>query len=241
MKNHFPVIFLIGRPAAGKSEIIKYLKGCSLSDRLKRFHIGEFTEIDDFPMLWTWFEEDALLELMGRERLHSTHDGYFKHQYLWNLLIQRIDLDYKKLTGDNPGFAEYGTAILEFARGAEHGGWKDAFSSLSDEVLKKGAALYIDVDYEESLRKNRRRFNPLKPHSILEHGLPDEKMERLYMQSDWQDFSSADPYFLSVNGVSLPYAVFDNADDVTTSGGEKLGKRLEAVLGRLWELKKTQV
>ena len=47
--------------------------------------------------------------------------------------------------------------------------------------------------------------------------------------------------FLSVNGVSLPYAVFDNADDVTTSGGEKLGKRLEAVLGRLWELKKTQV
>ena len=147
-----------------------------------------------------------------------TDDGYFKENYLWNLLIQRIDLDYKKMLTDVKGFEENGTAILEFARGSEHGGWKAAFSNFSDEVLKAGAALYINVNFDESLRKNRRRFNPDKPHSILEHGLPDEKMERLYRESDWEEISSADPEYLDINGVRVPYAVFENMDDVTTPG-----------------------
>jgi hypothetical protein len=236
MKKHIPILFLIGRPAAGKSEIIRYLKGCSQPERLRRFHIGSFTEIDDFPMLWTWFEEDALLSRMGKERLHSTEDGYFKYQHLWDLLIRRIDLDYKKLLTDRPGFADSETAILEFARGSEHGGWSGAFSCFSDEVLSKGAVLYIDVSFEESLRKNRRRFNPEKPHSILEHGLPDEKMDKLYRDSDWKEFSAGDESFLDVRGIKIPYSVFRNEDDVTTPGGEALGSRLEEALGRLWEL-----
>lgn len=237
MSKQFPIIFLIGRPAAGKSEIIRYLKGCSLEERLNRFNIGEFIEIDDFPMLWTWFEEDALLSRMGKPRLHSTEDGYFKYQYLWNLLIQRIDLDYKKLLIDEPGFDENGTAVLEFARGLEHGGWKEAFSHFSDEVLSKGAALYINVDFDESLKKNRRRFNPDKPHSILEHGLPDEKLTKMYKDSDWEEFTAGDSKYLNVNGIKVPYAVFENMDDVTTGGGEALGQRLEEVLGIITALR----
>ena len=238
MKNHIPILFLIGRPAAGKSEIIRYLKGCPPPERLKRFHIGGFTEIDDFPMLWTWFEEDALLSRMGKDRLHSTPDGYFKHQHLWDLLIKRIDLEYKKLLTDRPGFAENETAILEFARGSEHGGWAGAFSCFSNEVLSSGAVLYIDVSFDASLRKNMKRFNPEKPHSILEHGLPDEKMEKLYKQSDWQEFSAADESFLAVRGIKIPYSVFRNEDDVTTGGGEALGSRLEEALGQLWALRR---
>lgn len=236
MKNHFPIIFLIGRPAAGKSEIIKYLKECRPDERLSRFHIADFTEIDDFPMLWTWFEEDALLERQGKPRLHSTPDGYFKYEYLWNLLIERIDLEYGKLLSDVDGFNEESTAVLEFARGTEHGGWKTAFSFFSEEILAKGAALYINVDYSESLRKNRKRFNPDKPHSILEHGLSDDKMDRLYKDSDWDEFSSADPQYLKIKGIDVPYAVFENMDDVTTGGGEPLGSRLEETLSRLWAL-----
>ncbi|MBI9105453.1 MAG: hypothetical protein JEZ04_01840 [Spirochaetales bacterium] len=234
MKQQLPIVFLTGRPAAGKSEIIDYLKKCSPNERLRRFHIGNFIEIDDFPMLWTWFEEDALLERMGKPRLHSDSEGFFKYPHLWNLLIQRIDLDYNKLLTDKPGFKEEGTAILEFARGSEHGGWKTAFAHFSDEVLGAGAVLYIDVSFDESLRKNRRRFNPDKPHSILEHGLPDEKMEKLYGLSDWDEFSSADENYLEINGIKVPYAVFDNSDDLTTRGGDALGARLEEVLSRLW-------
>ena len=231
MKDRFDILFLIGRPAAGKSEIIKYLKECGAEERLERFHVGPFYEIDDFPMLWAWFEEDALLERMDRPRLHTGKDGYFSGRHLWDLLIRRLDLEYKKNKDERAGE----TAVIEFARGTEHGGFKGAFPHFSDEVLENGAVMYIDVSWEESLRKNRRRFNPDKPHSILEHGLPDEKMERLYRGSDWSEFSSKDPGYLDVRGIKVPYAVFPNGDDVTTPGGGALGRRLEEVLGVLWE------
>ena len=62
MSDRFEIIILLGRPAAGKSEVIDFLKKTPVEERLRRFHIGRFEEIDDFPMLWTWFEEDAFLE-----------------------------------------------------------------------------------------------------------------------------------------------------------------------------------
>ena len=49
----FDILLLIARPAAGKSEIIDHLKNMPIEDRVQLFHIGEFEEIDDFPMLWT--------------------------------------------------------------------------------------------------------------------------------------------------------------------------------------------
>ena len=67
----FDILLLIARPAAGKSEIIDYLKKSPLTERLQRFHVGRLEEIDDFPMLWTWFEEDALLERMGYPAAHG--------------------------------------------------------------------------------------------------------------------------------------------------------------------------
>ena len=45
----------------------------------------------------------------------------------------------------------------------EHGGYRAAYPYLSDAILDEGAILYIDVLYEESLRKNRRRFTPRSP------------------------------------------------------------------------------
>ena len=41
-KKIFDIIILNGRPAAGKSEVIDYLKSISVEERIKRFHIGEF-------------------------------------------------------------------------------------------------------------------------------------------------------------------------------------------------------
>jgi len=227
----FNIILLIARPAAGKSEIIDYLKRMSTHERIERFHIGQFEEIDDFPMLWHWFEEDALLEKMGHPRLHTTSDGYFKQIYFWDLLIERMSLEYDKLMRDFAG----DTVILEFSRGSEHGGYQRSFKHLSKEILEDLAILYIDVPWKESLRKNRRRFNPDRPDSILEHGLPDEKLERLYRHTDWHDLTNSHPEKLEIKGYEVPYAVFPNEDDVTTDNGLELGLRLEAVLDVLWE------
>ncbi len=237
-KNTFDILLLIARPAAGKSEIIDYLKRTPPAERSERFHIGEFNEIDDFPMLWTWFEEDALLEKMGRPRLHTDSEGIFRYQYLWDVLIERIGLEYQKRLRDIPHYEDAFTTIVEFSRGTEHGGYRSAFSHLSPQMLQKMAVLYIDVTWEESLRKNRKRFNPEKPDSILEHGINDSKMERLYKEVDWSEVSKDDPQYLTIQGIRVPYVVFDNADDVTTARGPALGERLQLMLKQLWTLYK---
>jgi len=234
-KKVFDILFLIGRPAAGKSEIIDFLKQSPAEIRSERFHIGDFTEIDDFPMLWTWFEEDDILTRSGRHRMHTDDQGYFKDPFLWHLLIQRLELDYWKFARDTSGLGESRTVIIEFARGMEHGGFREAFSFFTDQLLRRGAVMYIDVPFEESLRKNRRRFNPDKPDSILEHGLSDEKLTRLYKDSDWQVLSSTNPEYLQLGNNSVPYAIFSNNDDVTTGTNPALGPRLEETLTSLWE------
>lgn len=231
----FEILVLIARPAAGKSEVIDYLKNTQLQQRITRFHVGKLVEIDDFPMLWTWFEEDALLERMGYPRLHTDADGYFIGEYLWHLLIERICLEYQKRQRDFPGLAQEYTTLIEFSRGSEHGGYRAAFSHLSREVVERMGVLYLDVSWEESLRKNRRRFNPDRPDSILEHGLPDTKLERLYRETDWQEVSAGNPDYLEIRGIKVPFAVFDNKDDVTTGRGDALGERLQQVTAELWQ------
>ncbi len=235
-KPIFEILLLIARPAAGKSEIIDYLKKTPIDERIERFHIGKIEEIDDFPMLWTWFEEDALLENMGHPRLHTDKEGYFLEQHLWDLLIERISLEYEKRLRDVPDLTDTYTTLIEFSRGKEHGGYQSAFEHLSTKILGKLAVMYVDVTWEESLRKNRKRFNPDRPDSILEHALPDEKLERLYKEVDWNEVSQDDPQFLTIQGKQVPYVVFDNADDVTTQGGEALEKKLEQNLERLWKI-----
>jgi len=236
-KNFFDIIILIGRPASGKSEIIDYLKRSSDEHRLERFHIGKLDFLDDFPMLWTWFEEDYILEhILNKPRLHTDQDSYFKEKYFWHLLIERFNIEYPKRLRDEKYHDEH-TLIIEFSRGSEHGGYTEALPHLSEQILKRAAILYVNVSYDESLRKNRRRFNPDKPDSILEHGLPDEKLERLYRDDDWATLSKPNAEFVTVNGIQVPYVVFENEDDVTTDTPSLLAERLEEVLSQLWERK----
>ncbi|MBL8008163.1 MAG: hypothetical protein JNJ56_11580 [Ignavibacteria bacterium] len=236
MPEIFHKIILLGRPASGKSEVIAYLKNTTDEERLRRFHLGKIKEIDDFPMLWTWFEEDAILsKKFNKPRIHTDDQGYFKEQYLWNLLIERISMDYSKLIRDNKDFHNESTALIEFSRGTEHGGYKDAFRHLSDEVLKNAALVYINVPYEESLRKNRKRFNPSKPDSILEHGLPDEKLEKMYKLVDWEEVSRNSKTHININGTDVPYFVFENMPS-KTDDPDILGPELDKVFSELWKI-----
>lgn len=234
-RNTFDILLLIARPAAGKSEIIAHLRDTPLDHRLDKFHIGSFQELDDFPMLWTWFEEDAILEELGHPRIHTDKEGNFLHAHQWDLLIRRINLEYDKLLRDEPKFHQNNTLIIEFARGSSHGGFKRAFEHLSETIAARMAILYINVSWEESLRKNRARFNPERPDSILEHGLSDRKMELLYRDSDWAEITKGHPETLEVQGIQVPYTVFENEDDATTQGGLLLQDRLEKALTSLFK------
>jgi len=233
----FDVLILIGRPASGKSEIVDFLKHASPEDRRRRFRMGDLDVLDDFPMLWVWFEEDHILSTrLGQPRLHTDADRYFKYPYLWHLLIERLSLEYSKRLRDDATAHERTTTIVEFSRGSEHGGYAEAFPHLSDELLCRAAVVYVNVSFEESLRKDRRRFNPERPDSILEHSLADDKLTRLYRDDDWTTFSAGDPDFLTIRSIRVPFVAFENEDDVTTGKPDLLAARLESVLGRLWKL-----
>jgi hypothetical protein len=237
----FQLLLLTGRPASGKSEIIDYLLRVPARERRNRFHLGEVQVFDDFPILWAWFEEDALLRtIFNLPALHSDERGYFLHKQYWHLLIERLGMDYQKAVRDTPDFHETHTALLEFSRGKEHGGYQEAFAHLSHEILHRAAILYVNVSFLESLRKNRLRFNPERPDSILEHGLPDEKMEILYKDDDWAELGGEAGGMIPVDGYQVPFAVFENEDDVTTGKPELLASRLESALGTLWDLKQTR-
>jgi hypothetical protein len=238
-----PVLLLLGRPASGKSEIIDYLQRLAADERRQRFRVGDLSVLDDFPLLWSWMEEDALLERMGKPRLHTTPDGYFSHRHAWDLLVQMLCLGYDKAAADAPGDAPPRSVIIEFSRGTEHGGYRAALDALSDRVRESAAALYVRVSFEESRRKNRARFNPMRPHSILEHGLPDDKMERLYHRDDWDELPRDPHGAVLVRGSAIPAVVFENEDDATTPwrqarSGEVLGARLEKCLQELWKARR---
>ena len=202
--------------------------------------------MDDFCVLWERFEDDDIWERHGYPRLVSdTHFEYegqrypgyvFKEKFFWNFLIEKFNLEYDKLLRDRPDFHDRKTLILEFSRGAEHGGFRTAYDYLGAPILERAATLYISCSWEESLRKNRRRFNPDKPDSVLEHGLEDKKLEMLYKESDWEIFSAGDPEFLLLRNGRVPFAVFQNEPEITDQP-EKLGAHLEEVLGRLWKIR----
>ena len=229
LSPHLPILLLTARPGAGKSEIIKYLSGLDAKTRSENYHIGKMKIIDDFPFLWRWFEEDHLLTQMHKERLFTDEEGYFKHHYQWDLLIHLINLEYKKFLRDTEDAGKY-TVIIEFSRGKQHGGYARALPILSDAIVEKLSILYVNISWEESLRKNRRRYNPEKPDSILEHGMPDKKLEFMYSGCDFKEITIKDDEFCEIKGMKTPYAIFQNEDDVTTEYKPELGIRLKQCL-----------
>ena len=94
---------------------------------------------------------------------------------------------------DQPDLHLQHTLLVEFSRGKEHGGYTEAFKHIPAEMAARMSILFLQVSWEESLRKNRKRFNPEKPDSILEHGLSDEKMEKLYRENDWKEITAGSP------------------------------------------------
>jgi hypothetical protein len=236
MDNHFEVIILIGRPAAGKSEVIDFLKKTPTSQRLQRFHVNEFEEVDDFVYVWETFEVDDILSRHGKPRVWSDEKYWFKDEFIWNLYIERINLTYRKKLAADTNYHQKMTTLVEFARGGENG-FGEAFSYLHEEILKRARIIYIKVPYEESVRKNRRRARPGMEDSILYHSLPDEKMEFYYKVNDWEKLTAKDSQYIDIKGFKVPYAVFENYPE-KTDDPMKLGAELERVTTKLWSIPK---
>ena len=232
MSNHFPILIITGRPAAGKSEVIDFLRKCDPAERLEKYHIAQFEELDDFVYVWETFELDDLMSQMGKERVWSDEKYWFKDPYIWDLYMKRLALDYQKKVMKDPSYHDRMTTLVEFARGGDDA-IHHALSFLSDEMLSRASLMYIRVSYEESVRKNHRRARKGEEDSILYHSLPDEKMEAYYKANDWEKLEARNPNFIEVNGHRLPYAVFENMPEKTLDPNLIAGE-LKRATSRLW-------
>jgi hypothetical protein len=233
MTDTFQVIILIGRPAAGKSEIIDYLKHLPEEERRVKLHIAPFEEIDDFVWVWQTFEDDDIRAKHGRPRLNTTPDHSFLDPFTWNLLIEKMNLEFAKRLARDAHYLDNRTVLLEFARGGADG-FGEAFSYLSDEILTRASIAYVSVSYAESLRRNRRRARPGLEHSILYHSLSDDKMETYYKTNDWDRLSGGQRQgVLDIKGHSVPFAVFQNEPEKTDDPA-KLGPALKELFDQLW-------
>ena len=236
MSNNFPILIITGRPAAGKSEVIDFLKKADPKERLQKYHIAEFEELDDFVYVWETFEIDDMLTKHGKPRIWTDEKYWFKDDFIWNLYIERINLEYRKKLARNPNYHDTKTTLIEFARGGDNG-IAEALAYLHEDILKKVCLLYIKVSYEESVRKNHRRARKGQEDSILYHSLPDEKMDFYYKTNDWEKIAARNPTHIDVKGFKIPYGVFENEPEKTLDP-VLIGKELERVTQKIWQLRK---
>lgn len=237
MTEIFPIIILIGRPAAGKSEVIDYIKKLPDDVRCAKLHIAPFEEIDDFVWVWQLFEDDDIREKLGRARVNTTPDYFCTDPFLWNFLIAKINLKFAKHLARDANLLRDHTIIVEFSRGGENG-FGEAFAYLSDEILERAVIVYVSVPYEESLRRNRRRARHGQEDSILYHSLSDDKMESYYKINDWDKLSGGKREgSIEIKGHPVPFAVFQNEPEQTDDPA-KLGPALEEVFSKLRKIVK---
>jgi hypothetical protein len=232
--NNFPILIITGRPAAGKSEVIDFLKKADPKERLERFHIADFEELDDFVYVWETFEIDDMLTKHGKPRIWTDEKYWFKEHFIWNLYIERINLEYRKKLARDPNYHDKKTTLIEFARGGDNG-IHEALSYLHEDILRRVHLMYIRVSYEESVRKNHRRARAGQEDSILYHSLPDEKMDFYYKANDWDKLEAKDPNFIEVKGFKIPYAVFENEPEKTLDP-KLIGNELARVTKKLWSV-----
>ncbi len=167
-------------------------------------------------------------------------------------LVAELDAEARKFYAEKleafPPSLEGKTVVIEFARGgpdsgsmplAKGYGYAGSLPYLAPELLERACVLYIWVSPEESRRKNRARARPDGHGSILFHGTPESVMTREYGACDMQHLieTSGTPDALRVErdgkSFSVPVAVFDNREDLTTFARKPEAEWTEAEIGAI--------
>jgi hypothetical protein len=237
----FEHLFVLGRPAGGKSEFIDFMKKVSDEDRAARFGIGRFEEIDDFPWLWKACLEDDEREDRGDARVVSerTAEGYNITQPKFRgSLVNRFNDTITARYLANPSFYERGTLLIEFARG-QSDGFRESLARFLPEVLRRAAILYINVSFDESCRRNSARYRKGQEESILFHKVPDRDMFGFFRHNDWDEMTGGRPDGrIDLAGVRVPFVSMPNEPESSDPG--VLGERYALALGRPRDLVRTR-
>jgi hypothetical protein len=237
----FEHLFVLGRPAGGKSEFIDFMKKLPADERAASFGVGRFEEVDDFPWLWNACVEDDAREARAERRLMSerTLEGYNITQPKFrSALVNQFNEVIAKQYLANPAFYEDGTLLIEFARGTDDG-FRESLERFDPAILTRAAILYIRVSFAESFRRNSSRYKPGQEESILFHKVPDRDMLGFFRDNDWDHITGSAPDgWLELRGVRVPFVSMNNEPESTDP--LVLRDRYARALGRLLELVRTR-
>ena len=229
---------LIGRAGAGKSELIDFLKKIPEPERLQKYNIGVFEEIDDFPWLYAMWKAEDNWEKLGRPRVLSTKrdNVYIQTDYqIFDYMILKFNDEIGEKIKEQPSFYESHTLFIEYARGRDNA-YKNTLNYFDKNILEKTAIIYLDNTYEESMRRNTiRATDKDTKQTILHHRTPVEVMEYYYKTNDWHQITDKQPKgYLNVHGLQVPFVTVWNMPE--TLDFVELEKRYGPALKTLWEL-----
>lgn len=233
----FDNLFLLGRPACGKSEMIDFLKNIHDDERASIYHIGKFEEVDDFPWLWQACLDDDEREERGDARIYTEkrpegfnlldHTFRFENTHKFNQVINENYLS-------NPDFYNEGSLLIEFARGKADG-FKPSLEKFNPEILKRAAILFINVSFQESYRKNDKRYKEGLEGSSLCHKVPDKDMYEYFIENDWSKITNNKTSgFLNINNIPIPFVTMNNEPELPA--GTEIALRYKKALDELNKL-----
>jgi len=205
----FDNLILCGRGGSGKSEFIDFLKNLSLSDRISKFKVGAFEEIDDFPWLHQIFKEEDIWEQLGRSRVLSsrTNNIYASEDNdIYKFLMLKFNQAIEDLLIKHPNIYDEKTIFIEFARGGPVG-YKESLNLLNDNILSQAAIFYLDNTFEESRRRNTVRSNENDLNQgVLYHKVPPKTLEKMYKTHDFYELSdNKKEGYIEIRGHNIPF------------------------------------
>lgn len=239
MSRTFDHVLLLGRPAAGKSEFIDFMKQTADLERARTYHIGRFEELDDFPWLWEKFVEDDMWEEAGygrcfSERVKGNYGTLADKGRIYDLMLAKFNHAVAQRYLSRPEFYKDGTLIIEFARGGEDG-YRNALNRLSKELLERAVVFYVQVSFDESWRRNVARYQEKHKDSSLQHMAPKEVMERFYRIDDWEKLTGGRRSgLIDCHGIDVPFVTMHNEPELKERG--PLAERYRPHLDQLYEL-----
>ena len=205
----YKYVFLLGRPACGKSSLYR-----ELEERfLESGQVQMFERVDDFPKVWARMKRDDTLEQDGKERIYTqrNEDGAYliTDENFFNDILKEVNADVLKL--DKPDHLIF----IEFARP----NYVEAIQNFDKRILDHCLAIYIEVSFDISWERNVARHQAEMSQDGDDHFVYRETMEEIYLHDD------RDAFVQYMKDQNIPVSVVNNEAD----GEEHLKKQVEAL------------
>ena len=190
----YKYVFLMGRPACGKSSLYRELEGRLLESGQAQ----TFERIDDFPKVWGRMKRDDALEQEGKERIYTrrSEDGAYliTDENFFNDILKEVNADVLKV--DKP----YHLIFIEFARPS----YVEAIQNFDKRILDHCLAIYMQVCFDTSWERNVARHQAEMSQEGDDHFVYRESMEELYLHDD------RDALVQYLKDRNIPVTVVDN-------------------------------